>query len=174
MRNGRILAVLLLTAAVGSAAQAAQEPSETDTLRARVQALEEVVDQLLEHVARLETAVPIGVTLTCDPPGRDHVTSAGGLGILVSCDAIQPTLEGYRVIVRLTNPNAVDIGNVRAVLLHGDDATTGLAENPVAGYLTGDIPPGDSAEMVFVVPTSLENNPYLTLTRIEVGTTGSR
>jgi len=173
MRNGCIFALLILTA-IGSAAQAAQEPSKTDTLRARVQALEDVVDQLLDHVARLETAVPIGVNLTCDPPGRDHVTSAGGLGILVSCDAIEPILEGYRVIVRLTNPNAVDIGDVRAVLLHGDDATTGVAENPVAGYLTGDISPGDSAEMVFVVPASLENMPYLTLTRIEVGTTGSR
>ncbi len=173
MRNGCICALLVLTAA-GSAAQAAQEPSETETLRARVQALEDVVDQLLDHVARLETAVPIGVTLTCDPPGRDHVTSAGGLGILVSCDGIEPILEGYRVIVRLTNPNAVDIGDVRAVLLHGDDATTGVAENPVAGHLTGDISPGDSAEMVFLVPASLENMPYLTLTRIEVGTTGSR
>jgi hypothetical protein len=168
-----MFALLILTAA-GSAAQAAQEPSDTEALRARVQALEDVVDQLLDHVTRLETAVPIGVTLTCDPPGRDHVTSAGGLGILVSCDGIEPILEGYRVIVRLTNPNAVDIGDVRAVLLHGDEATTGLAENPVAGYLTGDIPPGDSAEMVFLVPASLEDNPYLTLTRIEVGTTGSR
>ena len=173
MRNGCIFALLILTA-VGSAAQAAQESSDTEALRARVQALEDVVDQLLDHVARLETAVPIGVTLTCDPPGRDHVTSAGGLGILVSCDGIEPILEGYRVIVRLTNPNAVDIGDVRAVLLHGDDATTGVAENTVAGYLTGDIPPGDSAEMVFLVPASLENMPYLTLTRIEVGTTGSR
>ena len=173
MRNGCIFALLIL-ATVGSAAQAAQEPSDTEALRARVQALEDVVDQLLDHVARLETAVPIGVTLTCDPPGRDHVTSAGGLGILVSCDGIEPILEGYRVIVRLTNPNAVDIGDVRAVLLHGDDATTGVAENPVGGYLTGDIPPGDSAEMVFLVPASLEDNPYLTLTRIEVGTTGRR
>lgn len=173
MRNGCILLLLILTA-VAHAALAAQEPSETDALRVRVQALEDAVDQLLNHVARLETAVPIGVTLTCDPPGRDHVTSAGGLGILVSCDAIQPILEGYRVIVRLTNPNAVDIGEVRAVLLYGDDATTGVAENPLAGYLTGDIAPGDSAEMVFEVPASLEDMPYLTLTRIEVGTTGSR
>ena len=173
MRNGCIFALLILTA-VGSAAQAAQESSDTEALRARVQALEDVVDQLLDHVARLDTAVPIGVTLTCDPPGRDHVTSAGGLGILVSCNGIEPILEGYRVIVRLTNPNAVDIGDVRAVLLHGNDATTGVAENTVAGYLTGDIPPGDSAEMVFLVPASLENMPYLTLTRIEVGTTGSR
>ena len=43
MRNGCIFALLIL-AAVGSAAQAAQEPSETDTLRARVQALEDVAD----------------------------------------------------------------------------------------------------------------------------------
>lgn len=173
MRNGFFPALLALAVA-GPAALTAQAPSETETLRARVEALEGMVDQLLQHVARLETAVPVGVNLTCDPPGRDHVTSAGGLGILVSCAAIEPILEGYRVVVRVTNPNAVDVGEVRAVLLYGDDATTGLHENPVAGYFTGDIPPGDSAEMTFVVPASLADTPYLTLTRIEVGTTGSR
>ena len=31
-----------------------------------------------------------------------------------------------------------------------------------------------SVLMIFLVPASLENMPYLTLTRIEVGTTGSR
>ncbi len=173
MRSFFVSGLLILTVA-GQTAHAAQAPSETESLRARVQALEDVVDQLLDQVARLATAVPIGVNLTCDPPGRDHVTSAGGLGILVSCEAIAPILVGHRVVVRLTNPNAVAIGDIRAVLLYGDDAATGIGQDPVAGYLADEIPPGESTEMTFDVPAQLPDMRYLTLTRIEVGTTGSR
>ena len=172
--NKVVLFALLVLTLAGQGAHAGQEPSETEQLRARVQALEALVDRLSDQVARLETAVPIGVNLACDPPGRDHVTSAGGLGILVSCDTIEPVLEGYRIVVRLTNPNAVAVGDLRAVLRSGEDAIGAVARDPVAASLPGDIPPGDSALMAFIVPGPLSALRYLSLTRIEVGATGSR
>jgi hypothetical protein len=152
-----VCALLLPLNAKGIAQQPAARKAEQATTKAsselegRIAKLETAVEMLeakLLGQRGIQNDIPLrvpsrGAFLDCDSGGySESLPDNGHLLFLISCETVEPYLEGYRITLAIGNPHSVSFKNAKGTFGYGEELYEAVVKQKISWSTTDQIRSG--------------------------------